>query len=310
MAEVKGIDFAWDKPSPAAILKAGAHWGAGYISFDPTKDLTQSEVHSYVSAGIPIVLASESTATRALTGMHSGIFDAQYARNRLASLGMKDAVVHFAVDTDADWNQVQPYFEGVLNQWQSKRQIGVYGGLKVIEGAHAWGLKYLWQTDAWSGGVWSPYATIRQEGGTLFGGQADWDDAITPDWGQWPRFVAPVPTPNSTVKYEENDMIAYFDIPANTPRLIPVEPAGTDAKPAGGAKNGAIWLEGVPTKGESGTLTVTYRQGGKWQAGREFAVSGEAGKWYEGLPTTPAVDVIKIECTVDFTAYVLGRQVA
>lgn len=307
MTDIKGIDFAWQKPTPQQVKNAGAHWIAGYISNDPTKDLNVSQVHEYSGAGLPVVLVDETTATRALAGMHAGIYDAQRVTQRLSDLSMKDAVVYFAVDTDATWAQVEQYFQGIFNQWQSKRKIGVYGGIHVIEGAYNWGLKYLWQTVAWSGGIWSPHTTIRQEGGELFGGTADWDDATAQDWGQWPH----LPVVNNTVKYEENDVLAYFEIPANTPRDIPVEPAGTDSAPKGGAKNGQAWLSAAPSKGENGTLKVTYHTytGGWSKTFTETPISGDGDKWGTGLPTDGSVDKIRIESTVDVTVYIVGRQV-
>lgn len=202
-----GIDIAWDRPSVAAIKATGAQFVARYFSQDPTKDLTAGEVVQYKAAGLGIVTVYESSAGRALQGIHAGGIDAGDAAHERASVGLPaDHVIYFAVDTDTDWASVQPYFEGICNTIP-KAQVGVYGGYKVVEGAHAWGLKYLWQTTAWSGGQWSPYATIKQVGGTVLSGAADVDYAMTPDYGQGsPTSGDDLPTPHDVWAFKAQGM--------------------------------------------------------------------------------------------------------
>jgi hypothetical protein len=189
MGQQTGIDIAWDRPSIPNIKATGATWVARYFSNDVTKNLTPSEVQQYTAAGLGIVTVWETTATRALQGLQAGVDDAKAARAQRASVGLPDDMpIHFAVDTDTQWAQVAAYFQGVVSVL-GLDLVGVYGGLQVIEGAHSYGLKYLWQTVAWSGGVWAPYATIRQPGGTTLAGGADFDTAEVPDFGQYPRPV-------------------------------------------------------------------------------------------------------------------------
>lgn len=195
MAELKGLDIAWDRPTIAAIRATGARWVGRYLSPDPTKNLTAAEVISYPAAGLGIVTVWESTAARALAGVSAGQSDAKSAEAQRKLLGLPgDHVVYFAVDTDASWSQVWPYFQGVLSVLPLAR-VGVYGGLRVVSGAHGQGLRYLWQTVAWSAGQWSPFASIRQTGAELLGGAADVDFAEVADFGQFPRPVAPKPAP-------------------------------------------------------------------------------------------------------------------
>jgi Domain of unknown function (DUF1906) len=187
MTELKGIDIAWDRPTIAAIKATGAHWVARYFSPDATKNLTAAEVHDYPAAGLAIVTVFESSAGRATAGFAAGAADARLAEQQRAAVGLPASHIHhFAVDEDTSWASVQAYFDGAASVVGLAR-IGAYGGLAVIEGAAAHGLRYLWQTVAWSGGVWSPHATIRQPGGTLMAGAADIDDAEVPDFGQTPR---------------------------------------------------------------------------------------------------------------------------
>lgn len=195
MAELKGMDVAWARPTIAQILATGAHWVARYFSPDASKNLTVAEVKSYPAAGLGIVTVFESTTGRARQGRAAGVADAQLAERQRAAVGLPATHIHhFAVDEDTDWASVQAYFDGAASVIGLAR-VGCYGGFPVIEGAAAHGIHFLWQTVAWSGGRWSAHATIRQPGGTLLAGAADVDYAEAPDFGQYPRPVAP-PAPN------------------------------------------------------------------------------------------------------------------
>jgi hypothetical protein len=186
-----GIDIAWDRPTIAAIKATGAHWVARYFSTDATKNITAAEVHDYPAAGLAVVTVFESSAGRATQGRAAGIADARLAEQQRAAVGLPAGHVHhFAVDEDTSWASVQAYFDGAASVIGLAR-TGCYGGLHVIEGAHAHGIGYLWQTVAWSGGVWSQHATIRQTGGTTLSGGADLDYAEVPDFGQYPRPTTP-----------------------------------------------------------------------------------------------------------------------
>jgi hypothetical protein len=201
---VEGIDFAWSKPSAAEAKAVGAHWGAGYFSTDSSKNLTRSLVSSYLAAGLGVVTVWETTTGRATQGRQAGIDDAHAADAQRAAVGLPGtAPIHFAVDEDTSWASVALYFEGVISVLGLSR-TGIYGGLRVIEGAHSIGIKYLWQTVAWSGGVWASYATIRQTGGTVLSGGSDLDFAEEPDFGQTPSPAVVTPPP------PEDDFMALF----------------------------------------------------------------------------------------------------
>lgn len=191
MVGTLGLDVAWDRPTVAQILATGAHWVARYFSPDPKKNLKAAEVVSYPAAGLAIVTVYESTAARATQGRAAGVADAQAAEQQRKAVGLPaDHVHHFAVDSDVTWAAVAPYFAGVLSVLPLGR-VGCYGGYQVIAGAHSAGIRYLWQTVAWSQGRWHPAATIRQPGGTLLGGAADIDYAEVADFGQTPRPLEP-----------------------------------------------------------------------------------------------------------------------
>jgi hypothetical protein len=210
MGQQTGIDIAWATPNVAQIKATGATWVARYFSNDITKNLTGSEVQQYSAAGLGIVVVWESTATRALQGFAAGADDAKAARAQRSMVGLPDTVpIHFAVDTDTTWGAVAAYFQGAVSVL-GLDLVGVYGGLHVIEGAHSYGLRYLWQTVAWSGGVWASYATIRQPGGTTLAGGADFDTAETPDFGQYPRPEVDMPATDADGELIAKHVVNYL----------------------------------------------------------------------------------------------------
>jgi hypothetical protein len=197
---VKGVDFAWTQPSPAQVKAAGASWVAGYFSNDPTKNLTRAKVAAFLAVGIPVVTVWETTTVRATQGYAAGVSDAQAAEAQRKACGLPDYQrIYFAVDEDTSWPNVERYFAGVESVLGLPR-VGTYGGYHIVEGAHSYGIPWLWQALAWSGGLWSAHANIRQEGGTLWGGSADVDYAETTDFGQTPRPEVDMPLTPADIK--------------------------------------------------------------------------------------------------------------
>lgn len=195
MTPLEGLDFAWTKPTPAQVRANGGHWIAGYFSTDTSKNLNRGNIATFLAAGIPVVTVWETTTGRATQGHAAGVADAHAAEAERIAAGLPSSHVHhFAVDEDTSWASVAAYFDGAISVLGLAR-VGCYGGYPVIVGAHGHGIKYLWQTVAWSGGAWASFATIRQTGGELLGGQADVDYSEAADFGQTPRPVAPTPTP-------------------------------------------------------------------------------------------------------------------
>jgi hypothetical protein len=191
MTTKQGIDIAWARPTVAEIEAVGAKFVMRYFSPDASKNLTKADVTNYTAGGLETGVVWESTAGRATAGHAAGVADAQAAEARRKAVGLpSDMPIHFAVDQDTSWASVQPYFDGAISVLGIKR-VGAYGGVRIIDGAYGHGLRYLWQTIAWSGGVQSPHTTLYQHGGTTLGGGADWDTALVADYGQYPRPTTP-----------------------------------------------------------------------------------------------------------------------
>jgi hypothetical protein len=191
-----GIDVAWARPTVAQILALAVKFVARYLSPDSTKNITAAEVVAYRAAGIATVTVWESTATRALDGYAAGQADAREADAQRAAVGLPaDHPIYFAVDTDTTWGSVSAYFAGVISELGIAR-VGIYGGYNVCQGAVRIGIPYIWQTPAWSNGLWASRTSIRQEIATVLSGGGDLDTAETADYGQYPKPSTPAPPPH------------------------------------------------------------------------------------------------------------------
>src|SRR5208282_4262692 len=131
------------------------------------------------------------SSTRMLDGELAGRNDAAAARKLADVVHMpKGRPIYFCCDTEASGSSVLPYLEGAQTELGSGA-VGVYGGIAVIEAAYAHGVRYLFQTAAWSGGRWSAHAQLRQRvvnvghGPAIDGVQVDLDESRAADFGQW-----------------------------------------------------------------------------------------------------------------------------
>lgn len=156
---VFGVDYSSPGPRPYdALAKAGVKFVMRYISFDPSKDLTKTELAALHRRGIKVGLVFETTAERALQGHDAGAKDATYAASRAKGYGLAGAPIYFAVDFDATDRQkpvIAAYLTGAVSVL-TKARVGVYGSYYVVRYMaqnDVCGL--FWQTYAWSGGlVW------------------------------------------------------------------------------------------------------------------------------------------------------------
>lgn len=221
------LDIAWERPTVAQIKATGAVGVMRYFSTDDTKDLHKDEVPAYAAAGLGVGTVYETTQGRATAGRAAGVADAKDAERQRKAVGLPASHIHhFAVDKDVPWSAVQEYFDGVISVLTLGR-TGCYGSFRVVQGARKAGIRWLWQTLAWSGGLLSEHATLYQSGGTLLGGVADINKVTSSlgDWGQTPR----PPEPEMPLTDIEIDKIA-----ARTAKMIlgtAVDPLTDDSNP-------------------------------------------------------------------------------
>jgi hypothetical protein len=218
---IEGIDAAWSRPTPAELKEVGKRFIIGYVSHDPSKNLTKANCEDYLAAGIDVGLIWETTATRALSGATGGRADGIEARRQARLLGYPDGKsIGFAVDFQATQTQltgpVRAY--GVAFR-QDVGISSVYGGKATIKYFVENDLAdFFWQTYAWStAGTsvlrmqqdpydigWVPAAHVQQyhNGVNIAGHDTDLDRALVADFGQWTATenIVTAPTPQQNAK--------------------------------------------------------------------------------------------------------------
>ena len=224
-----GIDYAFGRPSIAALKAAGVKFVCRYLSRSPSKNLTHVEANALSEAGIWIVAVWETTAKRALDGYAGGALDALDAQVMAQGCGMpRGRPIFFAVDWDASSGQqaaINGYLDGAASVLGGSR-VGIYGGYgpvkRALDGGHA---TWAWQTLAWSGGRWDSRAQLQQYSNdhTLGGVGCDYDRATTGDYGQWRVGVTPTPD------IREDDMAVVSSLGVDGKQVIKAG-AHTDVK--------------------------------------------------------------------------------
>ncbi|MFC0038236.1 DUF1906 domain-containing protein [Actinomadura rayongensis] len=215
---VFGVDYAWGRPGPAALKKAGVRFVCRYLSHDTSgKNLTRAEAEQLSDAGLWLVVVWESTASRALSGRSGGVADARDAARQAAACGMPgDRPIYFAVDFDASSGQqstINAYLDGAASVLGRDR-VGLYAGYGPMRRAFDAGkITYGWQTYAWSGGKWDARAQLQQYSNdhTINGVGLDYDRAVKSDYGQWRVGAGPG---------EEDDMPEYVSLGLSKPMAV------------------------------------------------------------------------------------------
>lgn len=188
-----GIDFAWSRPHPALLRRAGINFVCRYYSGDPSKNLGRSEAEDYSQAGIDIITVWESAAQASLGGHAAGVADAKLALKESKTVGQPEhSPIFFAVDYELqskDHGLVDGYLSGCSDVLGAHR-VGVYGGLSTVTMAHLRSVAaYLWQTLAWSGTPtnWYSAAHLRQTSvnNLIAGVSCDLNVGLGYDFGQW-----------------------------------------------------------------------------------------------------------------------------
>ena len=203
MAE--GVDYSFDKPSPAALRVAGKTFACCYVSNGPSgKNMTPAHVRDLHANGLSVVTVYQTSRGFMISSAAAGRAAANDGFAMASACGMPaDRPIYFALDVEpatlssADWNRVRAFCDGAAAAL-GRNRVGVYGGLDAIERLVPDSAPWGWQTRAWSVRdgqvVWSPKAHIRQydlgptgQGFPAFGGTVDLDRSTRSDFGQWPE---------------------------------------------------------------------------------------------------------------------------
>lgn len=188
-----GIDIAWGNPDLTRLKSAGFSFIVRYYSYDPSKDINRVDAEDMSHHGFDCVTVWESTGMTPLRGYHQGVLDAKKANELANQVGQPhNSPIYFAADFDLNsylgaQNNIVDYFRGCKDVLGSHR-VGVYGGLDTVKLIHLRNeAAFLWQTLAWSKGVWYPHAQLRQTkvDEKIANVQADIDIAVASNFGQW-----------------------------------------------------------------------------------------------------------------------------
>lgn len=189
---MEGIDYAWSKPSPDALVRGGKTFVCRYLAYLPNgKVLTSDERRSLHDAGLSIVLNWEQASGDMLKGYATGLAHAREAVRQANALGAPDtAVIYFSCDVDistsTQLNAVKDYLNGAIAAL-GRHRVGVYGEYSVIEAMVGTVCDWGWQTYAWSAGKVSNKAHIYQykNGVQVDGADCDLNRSLQNEIGAW-----------------------------------------------------------------------------------------------------------------------------
>lgn len=179
------FDYSAGRIAPGVLKAAGATAVFRYVSTPGNpKNITAAEYAELTAAGITVGLVYETTATWMLGGYGAGVAAAKAARAQAAAAGYPAThPLWYAADFDTiahpgSLATVIDALHGCADADGSKALVRPYGDYAVIEAAYVAGFTGGWQTVAWSGGIWSAHALIRQTGKSLTeaGVQVDVDE--------------------------------------------------------------------------------------------------------------------------------------
>jgi hypothetical protein len=196
------VDYSWGRPNLAELARLGKRFIIRYVSFDRTgKNLTKAEADAARAAGLSIVTNWEWDRFDQLGGRTRGVEHAREADRLHRAAGGPPEPIYFSTDFNATATQLATcyaYLEGAASVLGWGR-VGCYGGRRTIDFMATRGVRWLWQTYAWSGFSplsgrfdedntrWHPAAAIHQynNGVRVAGADCDLNRAMKTDYGQW-----------------------------------------------------------------------------------------------------------------------------
>ncbi len=196
------VDNAYISVTPGQLATAGYSGIIGYVSENTKgKNITASQVRAFLNAGLDVGFVYEYNPDSPLQGSAEAARNADEAIHDMSNIGVPANVAcYIALDrnfTDAQMPSVRDYVKTFSARLAvADYRDGIYGGydqLKYMVGNGYTGL--LWQTYAWSRGLWIPEADLRQtqNGITIAGDDLDKDQVMSSDWGQWRTTGQPTP---------------------------------------------------------------------------------------------------------------------
>lgn len=217
---VRGLDYTTQTtPEIAkAFVDAGIEFVCRYLVPEKYKwkRLTKTEADAISNAGLNIISVFESSASRAAGGAAAGKADGITALSEAKIVGQPEgSAIYFAVDYDAkaiDHKAIEDYLKAAAKELPGYH-VGVYGSYSVCLTMFNLGIKYLWQTYAWSGGKFTNHANIYQHknGQSVAGVTVDLNNSFGGE-GWWSTRI-------------EAEKTSFEDVPTNHWALKSIEKA-------------------------------------------------------------------------------------
>lgn len=186
--------FTWTRDNGTVVrhdTPGGMRFACRYLldaGRDRGKALQRTEALALNSWGIPIASNFEYAIGGVLFGYDQGVRDARTALAEILEIGIPRRVVYFSADVDVATSQIPTvlaYGEGAASVL-GKDNVGFYGEYDLIEAAGRAGFRWGWQCYAWSRGLWSKHATVRQIRNHIFPDfDGDLNLAMADDIGAW-----------------------------------------------------------------------------------------------------------------------------
>lgn len=206
---MQGVDYAWGRPDPAAIKRAGYAFALRYLAAGGPSTMGKvigfAEREALHAAGLGVGLVWETTQMRPLDGAAAGKADGQTARAMAHDLGFPDGFPIFgAVDFDPPASQYP-----TIAAYLQAGGFECYANAGTCQYMADHGVcKHFWQHD-WGGGTFGGRHLHQRGQISLAGAQVDVNDAYETCCIWFPNtqsqvHIQSVPPPNPTVKGGEN----------------------------------------------------------------------------------------------------------
>jgi len=214
---IEGVDYSTAHPSIQSLVDGGKEFAGRYVGLGGfNKWLTQDEAKVLSVAGVSIVALCEGVTSWMLGGWSAGQAATKAANAQAVGCGMPpDRPIYLSCDFDvtaAQWPAVLSCLAGAANVVGVER-VGIYGGTNALRWARTAGAaSWFWQALGWRQGVWLDWVNVQQyrNGVSFGGGNVDFDQALTVDYGQWKVRQAMTATNNDKDLYGRMEALVYL----------------------------------------------------------------------------------------------------
>jgi hypothetical protein len=217
---IQGIDYAWGRPDPGAIKRAGYAFALRYLAVGgPSvsgKVIGLAERQALHAAGLGVGLVWETSQMRPLDGAAAGKADGQTARAMAHDLGFPDG---FSIFGAVDFNPPASQYP-IIADYLRAAGFDCYANAGTCQYMADHGIcKHFWQHD-WGGGTFGR-RHLHQRGQVSVGGaQVDVNDAYETCCIWFPHSQSvPQPQPHPLIEpvHYEGDNVTKVSV--NVPTL-------------------------------------------------------------------------------------------